>query len=653
MMLSVRTAGVVVCVGALVLIFGSPTALAQSSSWETIDRMSSEQAWTTYQDCGLRKLPRDMFVEQYPERARRKAPAKQTATVEVTYSDDFPNEARDAFRRAADIWEMHISSSVTIRIDARWEALGANTLGAAGPSLALVDTNSDNEGDTIVGFPLLDALTGADQFSGDPDIFAQFNNQRTDWHFGEGPAPAGTIDFTSVVLHEIAHGLNYIDVFNHDDGTGGYGIDFDGDGQVTENERSPGPFGRQIVEEQSDGSLTFLTNESQYSNPSERLGNALTSERLFFEAEGAKVGAELGDGPVPPKMYAPSTFQGGSSIAHLDEGTYPSESPNALMTPRIGTAETNRQPGGILCGQVRDMGWPLGTGCEQYFRALFAVELQPVEEQNGRFTLSWSERDGADIQEYIVDRRYFDGPFQEMKRVDASEVSGTSLTLEDLGLGVFAFRLRWTTGNDSTVISPEQVRDTINVQGVAVSSRDPDEQERETVDLSWTVPPGTGGDFVYQIERREGRGGAFEPVATVPQEGDAGDEQTKQYTAERQTPGRYEYRVRAQDGRGNAVTSAAREARIDFEGDVYALGPYPNPVRETASFDLTARQSQSVTVEVFNTVGERVYTNRREVRAQDPTFLSIDVSEWASGVYFLRLRGRTSVGQTKKMIVVQ
>jgi len=191
------------------------------------------------------------------------------------------------------------------------------------------------------------------------------------------------------------------------------------------------------------------------------------------------------------------------------------------------------------------------------------------------------------------------------------------------------------------------------MQGLATDIRNRDDQERGTVDFSWTVPPGTGGNFVYAVERREGEGGPFTPVATVAQSGSAEEQQTKQYTAERQTPGRYEYRVQAQDGGGNSVTSPSQEVQVDFEGDVYALGPYPNPVRETASFDLTARQSQNVSVEVYNTVGERVYTDRREVRAQDPTFLSIDVSDWASGVYFLRLGGRTSIGQTKKMIVVQ
>ncbi|WP_205409584.1 T9SS type A sorting domain-containing protein [Salinibacter ruber] len=354
-------------------------------------------------------------------------------------------------------------------------------------------------------------------------------------------------------------------------------------------------------------------------------------------------------------MYAPTEYELGSSIAHLDEGTYPFESTNALMTPFADQAETNRLPGPIVCGQLFDMGWPLGMGCEQYFRDLFAVSVQEVEGQSGSRTLTWSEQDNANIQEYIVDRRYFDEDFEEIKRVDASEVTGSTLTVEDLGLGAFAFRLRWVKEDGSVETSPEQVRDTITVQDVGTTITGRDEQERGTVDLSWTVPPGTSSDFAYRIERRTGEGGAFQPVATVPpiNEDDAGDEQTKRYTAERQTPGRYEYRVRAQDKAGNAVTSATRAVEIDFEGDVYALGPYPNPVRETASFDLTARESQSVTVEVYNTIGERVYRDQREVRAQDPSFLSIDASQWASGVYFLRLRGDGSVGQTKKMIVVQ
>jgi hypothetical protein len=648
----IRTSSLLVSfvIAAWGLVLWSPVASAQETPQETPrilgDPIPHEQVLSTerYQDCGLRKRAVNAFVSHRPAPKRSQ---QTTSTIEVDYGTNFTPEAREAFERAVDIWETHISSPVPIQVEASYEALGAGVLAAAGPNNFYgVDASGNGEVDDVVGDALRDAIVGEDPSPQEADIIVNVNSQRDDWHFGPGDAPSGTIDFTSVALHELGHGLNYIGLFSLDQGQGEYFSD------TLEGNRVVGVYDRQVLEEQGDGTLRALTNTTLYPNPSAELGEALTSGQLFFGGEASEATAALGDGPPRPKLYAPPQFSGGSSIAHLDEEAYPFETQNALMTPRINQAETNRQPGPILCGQLRDMGWPLGSGCQQYFRDLFAVSVQEVNGQSGSRTLSWREKDDANIQEYIVDRRYFDGAFEEIKRVDASEVSGSSLTVENLGLGAFTFRLRWVQG-DSTVTSPERVRDTIAARDVAASISGRDQQERGTVDLSWTVPPGTSSDFVYQIERREGRDGPFEPVASVLQKGDAGEEQSKQYTAERQTPGRYEYRVRAQDAAGNAVTSASREVEVDFEGEVYALGPYPNPVRETASFDLTARESQDVQVEVYNTLGEQVYRDEREVRPQDPTFLSIDVSQWASGVYFLRLRGDGSVGQTKKMIVVQ
>lgn len=629
------------------LFLGAPPAFAQDTPEVVGKPMSHEKVLprATYQDCGLRKRAVDAFVSRRPA---PKQSSQVTAAIEVDYGSNFTPEAREAFERAADIWETHISSPVDIQVQASFEPLGAGVLAAAGPNNFYgVDTSGDGEVDAIVGDALRDAVVGQDPSPQQTDIVVNVNSQRDDWHFGQEDAPSGAIDFTSVILHELGHGLNYIDLFSLNQGEGEYFS------AIEDGTRLLGTYDQRVLRERTDGTVQALTNTTVYPNPSEDLAEALTSGRLFFGGEGAEATAALGDGPALPKLYAPPQFAGGSSIAHLDERAYPFETRNALMTPQINQAETNRLPGPVMCGQFRDMGWPLGPGCEQYFRDLFAVSVQEVEGQSGSRMLAWSEQDNANIQEYIVDRQDFGGDFEEVKRVDASEVTGSTLTVEDLGLGAFAFRLRWVKEDGSVETSPEQVRDTVTVQDVGTTITGRDEQERGTVDLSWTVPPGTSSDFVYRIERRTGEGGAFQPVATVPQEGDAGDEQTKRYTAERQTPGRYEYRVRAQDKAGNAVTSATRAVEIDFEGDVYALGPYPNPVRETASFDLTARESQNVQVEVYNTLGEQVYSDEREVRPQDPTFLSIDVSQWSSGVYFLRLRGEASVGQTKKMIVVQ
>lgn len=634
-------------VGTILFLLQVGEASAQESPRIVGGPISHKQALGTerYQDCGLRKQDVNAFVSHRPNVKRRKEAA---ATITVEYGDNFPPEVRAAFARAAEIWETHISSPVPIQIQASFEELRTGVLAAAGPNNFYgIDATGNDRPDAVVGDALAGALLGEAPAPQQADIIVNANRGRDDWHFGEGDAPDGTIDFTSVALHEIGHGLNYLDLFSSNQGQGEYFSD------TREGNRLVGVYDRQVVEEQADGSLLTLTNEEVFSNPSNALGEALTSGRLFFWGGASETTAALGDGPPLPKIYAPSSFQGGSSIAHLDEEAYSFETRNALMTPLINQAETNRQPGPVLCGQFRDMGWPLGPGCQQYLRDLFSVQIQEAEGRAGSLTLSWEEQPDVDIQEYVVDRKYFDQPFRTVKRVDASELEGRTITVDDLGIGAFAFRLRWVRSDETTETSPEIVRDTVNAQDVALSVTARDEQGRAAIDFSWTVPPGTPSDVRYRVERRTGRGGGFETVATIPQEGSAEEKQEQRYTAARQTPGQYEYRVTAEDSQGNAVKSASQDVRIDFEGDVYVLGPNPNPVRERASFALTARRSQPVTVEVYDALGKQVYTERRVVGADAPTSLSIDVNQWASGMYFVRLRGERGLEQTQKMIVLQ
>jgi len=625
----------------IIFLGGSITpATAPAQDLKAVERMSYQQALATYRDCGLRKRAVDAFVQRMP-RAAKAAGREPTATINVNYSPDFPTEAREAFSRAVDVWEMRIASPVPIELDARWEPLGGNTLGAAGPLFTLADTDTDGDGDTILGLPLFDALTGEDQVPDEPDIVARFNSTRNDWHFGEEPAPSGTIDFTSIVLHEIAHGLGYIDFF-YRIGTqiAGYGFDFDDSGQVDADEQAPGPYARQLVLRDGSGGA-FLTDESAFTNPSRSLGDALTSGQLVFDALQSVRAAQQSDGPVPPKVYAPSSFQSGSSISHLDEQTYPSSSENALMTPRIGTAETHRQPGPVVCGQLRDLGWTLGPECDRYFPNVYALQSRSTGSTGG-LQLSWRVDDDATVQEYIVEQQYFDGPFEVVRRIDADTLSSPTITFEALGIGAFAFRLRWIRDDGTEGQVPQPVRDTVNVQETTATVSGRDDQGRGAVSLSWVEPPGTG-EVTYRVERRSGAGGPFRTLWTGTQ---------TQYVAERQTPGRYQYRVAAEDPDGNTVAAPPQEVQISFEGDVFVLGPYPNPVQGTATLDLTAREDQSVTVAVYDVIGQRVYTEQRALRSQESVSLRVDARRWASGTYFVRVQGE-EFAQTRKMVVVQ
>ncbi|MFZ6001153.1 MAG: hypothetical protein ACOYW3_11635, partial [Bacteroidota bacterium] len=63
----------------------------------------------------------------------------------------------------------------------------------------------------------------------------------------------------------------------------------------------------------------------------------------------------------PAKIYAPAAFNGGSSISHFDENTYPKGDINSLMSPQVGAVEVIHNPGPMMMGMFSDMGWVSAT----------------------------------------------------------------------------------------------------------------------------------------------------------------------------------------------------------------------------------------------------------------------------------------------------
>jgi hypothetical protein len=281
-------------------------------------------------------------------------------------------------------------------------------------------------------------------------------------------------------------------------------------------------------------------------------------------------------------------------------------------------------------------------------RDIFDVQLaETADPEAGTFELTWRQRDDVTIDNssYQVERRYFDGPFEPVSTTVTTSGEQRTAEVGALGLGVFQFRIQWTR-SDGTPRQRTTRPDTLGFQGVATELRSPGEipnpQGRRTAALSWTVPAGTQG-FSYDVERRRGADGPFEVLATT---------QERRFDARLQAPGQYTYRITARDGQGNSLTSPTRTVEIDFEGAAVAIGPYPNPVRETATLDLTVDDQQAVTVEVYNTIGERVFRDQRQLAARTATALRVDAGRWSSGVYFLRVRGE-GFSKTRKLVVVK
>lgn len=260
--------------------------------------------------------------------------AQTGATIEVTYNG-FSEEAQAAFQQAIDIWSELISSDVVIRVEATWQDMDEGVLGGAIWNTAYRNFEGAKELNVWYPVAIAEKMAGQELNSPDePDIVATFNKDAP-WYLGlDGNPNNGEFDLVTVVLHELGHGLGFVDSFDvNDEGNGSTNF--------------PQPFIYDLSVENTDGdNLTDLIG-----NPQE-LGTELTSNSLFFNAPTA-----VTNSGSRPRLYAPTSYNAGSSIAHLNESTYPSGNPNSLMTPQIAPNEVIHDPGQLTMDMFGDMGW--------------------------------------------------------------------------------------------------------------------------------------------------------------------------------------------------------------------------------------------------------------------------------------------------------
>ena len=133
----------------------------------------------------------------------------------------------NVFKYAAAFWEGQIDSPVEIVVRAKFEALTCSatsaTLGSAGTRYIFSDFKGAPLAKTWYSSALANKLAGEDlnpagtDDTGE-DISARFTTALDDgscafprkWYYGLDASPtAGTTDFATVIIHELAHGLGF------------------------------------------------------------------------------------------------------------------------------------------------------------------------------------------------------------------------------------------------------------------------------------------------------------------------------------------------------------------------------------------------------------------------------------------------------------
>ena len=107
------------------------------------------------------------------------------------------------------------------------------------------------------------------------------------------------------------------------------------------------------------------------------------------------------------------------------------------------------------------------------------------------------------------------------------------------------------------------------------------------------------------------------------------------------------------DTDGTATATAPVETTIELQ-DAYAIGaPYPNPARGQTTLPITVRETQPVTVEVYDVLGRRVAVPfQQAVTGQQTKRVQLRTDGLGSGVYFVRIRGE-AFATTRRMTVVR
>jgi hypothetical protein len=151
-----------------------------------------------------------------------RASAAAGSTIQITYHG-YPPAAQAAFDYAAKLWASILISTVPITIDAFWRPLSGNTLGSAGPNNLARWTSAPAGAlpNTWYSIALANQISGIDLDPLAADLTSTLNCDRPDWYFGtDGKTPAGKINFVSIALHEILHGIGNIGTVGYNSSTG-------------------------------------------------------------------------------------------------------------------------------------------------------------------------------------------------------------------------------------------------------------------------------------------------------------------------------------------------------------------------------------------------------------------------------------------------
>jgi hypothetical protein len=156
----------------------------------------------------------------------------------------------------------------------------------------------------------------------------------------------------------------------------------------------------------------------------------------------------------------------------------------------------------------------------------------------------------------------------------------------------------------------------------------------------------------FDIERAVDNG-KWEPIGFVVGNGTTTEIHTYTFNDNDLSTGIYNYRIKQIDYDGTFEYFELEEAiEINPPNEILLLQNYPNPFNPSTTIEFVILEKSNVTLEVFNSIGEKVSNLVNEEKVAGSYRINFDATGFTSGIYYYKLQTVNFV-QTRKMILLR
>lgn len=177
-------------------------------------------------------------------------------------------------------------------------------------------------------------------------------------------------------------------------------------------------------------------------------------------------------------------------------------------------------------------------------------------------------------------------------------------------------------------------------------------QAHEVVVLTWETTSETNNSG-FRIQHRANREETWSTLTFVDGAGTTSSPQNYKYNVEDLEYGAHHFRLAQIDRNGAQTNSEPIEVELTLNSDYKVSDVSPNPVRRTGTMDLTVKESQSVSIRLYDVLGrQQSVLLDEEIPADQTQTVRLQSNRLSSGQYFVRVVGE-DFQETKRVTVVK